>query len=286
MTDEKRTPGDTRRARTPAEKAAVREQSEKDRKTADEKRLADFKEARDRLRKVCNNRGNAKLYYPLFSPNWVSDMRRSEEEKPSEKQGKIQQDRLIWFDRNQVRLTLYDQLADAINHDATDRDYILNRYLGDYRYFRYAVTGREEAQYVSGWVRIETRDGRPTFKHWSHGLTPETHAPVHWGYVYRVESNLFFAGRAAGVLRLSIARTMRGTASSDYMPGLVLSMRSDTRDPFAARFLMVPCANKQLLAQLDPDLLGSREHFNQLAKANREPHYMILDAGNGQRPTE
>lgn len=272
--------------KAPEQIAAQRAVREAEKLAKDAKRLADFKAARDRLRQDCAvARGETKRFYPIFSPNWVGDMRLSEDEKPSADQKPIHQDRLIWFYKNQNRLSLYDQLAKLIDHDPTDQDYILRRYLGDYCYFRYAAVGRDRAEYVKGTMRIEDRNGRPEFSHWSHDLDPDVDQPAHRGYVYRIDSNLFFAGRAHGVMRLSIARTMRGTPAGDYMPGLVLSMRSSTRDPFAARFIMVSEKNKDLLAKLDPDL-GGHAKFEELAKANEELHYMLLDLKDRQRRGE
>lgn len=249
----------------------------------DQLRLARFKALRARLTAECDaERGVPKRLYPLFSASWVSDMRCSEEKNPSEDQSEIHQERLIWYYDQQKRLSLYDEVADLIGQDPTDRDYILSRYQGEYTYFRYAAVGRDRATYVKGRIRIGAVDGQPIFSHWSHDYDQAATEPEHTGFVFRHESNLFLVGRADGVLRLSIARTIRGPLSEGRMPGLVLSMRNSTRDPFAARFLLVPASNRNLLAKLDPDL-GGEGRFDELAKANEELHYMLLDLGDRLR---
>ena len=241
-----------------------------------------FDDARSRLRRECAKPGTASTFRPAFSDATISRLKSGDEEYSSEKFDRIYKERLLWYYRLPGASSFYNQLADLIGQDESDKESILSRYQGEYRYFRYAAKVGEPPKYVQGKIRIWNQDGDPVFGHWSHDYPFKSLDPEHAGFVFRAETHLFLAARAPGVLRLSIARTHRGDPGKASMLGLTLSMRNPpTQDPFAARFLLVHCDNKALIARLDPDLPGAESRFREMIKPSDHDHYMLIEMANG-----
>jgi hypothetical protein len=250
--------------------------SEDDIFSSPEKRARAFKEARDRFRMEYKTRGAAKEVEPLFSAATVHRLRLQENEWSNGKFSPATQKRLIWLFRQEQNATLYDRMSKEIGQKAGDTNLLLEDYLGEYRYFRYASHGEEkDAILVEGKIVI-SRDynGDPMFAHWSHDYDWADPTPEHNGFVFRYESRLFFAARRRGIMRLAIASTFAEVRSRDALYGLVLSVRSkpSQRHPFCARFIMVHRDNASLSKELSE---GGEEAFK--ARVKGPAYYMLAD---------
>lgn len=208
-----------------------------------------FVAARNRLRADFDLEAAYLALVPTFSRTSVWRLLRPEVDGYTF--GATTKERLIAY-YEQSHECLYDQVARLIEQPKTEKAGVLDEYKGEYRYFRFAaVRGPASVrEYVMG--RIVVQDdgtGNPKFGHWSHDYDWSSPTPEHEGFLFRFGERLFFWGWRRGVLRLAITPTM-DKKSTGEMHGLLVSVRNEHRDPFAARFILVPVENEKLIERL------------------------------------
>lgn len=240
-------------------------------------RDSEFAEARNRLRRDYDVESAYAEFVPTFSKTSVWRLLRPDSEAFTFKA--TTKDRLIqYFKENHE--CLYDQVARLIEQPKTEKAGVLDEYRGEYRYFRFAaIKGPAfDREYVMGRIVVDDDGtGNPKFGHWSHDYDWDNPIPEHSGYLFRFGERLFFWGWRKGVLRLAIALTM-DKKSTGEMHGLLVSVRNEHRDPFAARFILVPVENETLIKRLSSK---KEEPENNLgAKTEGESAFHAISKGD------
>lgn len=239
--------------------------------------------ARVKLQELAKVRQMDDIVRAIGSPATIRRMLLSEKEHPNSKFSEAIMRKAVAFTREAPpNASLYALLGHEIRQSPHDRASIASDYVGEYVYFRHTAReaeGMPDPKYVLGRIRIFLNEANePCFEHWSSEKSKDEPPPEpeHRGYVYRSESQLFFLGWRYGVLRLAIARTRTREREDAFLPGVVVSVRTGPRDPFAARFVMVPEQNTELIRQLDPDQTDDAEdQFFELTEG-RYSHYMLV----------
>lgn len=246
----------------------------------DEKRDVNFEEARQRLRAKYGWKSPTETGQANPAPPAASGKRGRKGSGPnSEALASAARDMYPWFSRQTVQrffeptetkfdettkdcliqyvqfgffLMAYNGVARTVQQSSGALEDIRKDLCGNYRYFRYFAPGGDPStlKFVSGHIAIHMVGNIPTFEHWSHNAeTKPPMKPEHQGIVLLLNSYVYMLGYHPGMVRLSISQMPRNT--KDHSCGIVLSMRHDQRDPFAARFILMREDNADLIAKLE-----------------------------------
>lgn len=166
------------------------------------------------------------------------------------------------------RKTHYQYLADEIGQRPHNLGAIA-AFQGDYFFFRY----RPEAGgciYSRGHLKIsfDASKAEAAFEQWSGNYNRHKHSrrAEHNGYVFLKGGKMYFAGRRAGVMRLGIVKLPAGEDPKHwYMAGVVASVADDDV-PFAAKVLLVPAKNRNLVRRLSQE--GKQLQSKAVAESN------------------
>lgn len=221
-----------------------------------------YQEARQMLCLHYQARGRRTALLPVLTPPTISRM------IADKKVGEANQERLIYLMGVGVSSSIYRGTASLIGQTAGERKDI-GDLVGNYTYFRYhSPTSYEKMKLVDGEIEIfiDPKSKDPTFRHRSHNWTQKEWE--HTGYVFQTSNRIFMLGRGKALIRLGL-----GSRMLDYpgvvIDGLVLSLRTASRSPYAARFILVreQPENADLLAELRGE--GRKAAFERLTDGHK-----------------